>query len=109
MPEKNTKLIKLTVIQRLVLLGTIPKEGDMLTVRILRDLRMELALTEDEIVRLNVPSDGTFNLSMIKDDFSREMNIKTVAAGIIKMSLQDLDKNKKLTEAHLDLWDLFCG
>ena len=40
--------MKLTVLERLLLLNLLPVEGDLTTLRIVRDLRSELSFSEEE-------------------------------------------------------------
>jgi hypothetical protein len=98
---------KMKVSDRLVLLHTLPKEGDIITVRVLRELKMDLALSEDEIRKLNVTEGQNINFNQI-DNFEKDIPMGKVRKSVIKSALQKLDAEKKLTEDHVLLWDMFC-
>lgn len=104
----------LTIPDRIVLLQSIPKEGDILTIRILRTLREALSFTEAEheefsIVRTNFP-DGRQMINWdMKKESDREINIGPVATEIIINTLKVMNDQKKLTEGHIRLWEMFCA
>jgi len=110
--EKNNpdKTYPLTIGDRLMLLQTLPAEGDIITIRILRDLKTRLGITEAEHQELGiiVSPDGRVQWQAEKDK-PKDISIGKVARAIINEALTKLNDNKKLTEAHLNIWDLFHG
>jgi len=111
----NTKVTqahsrKLTVAERLTLLGTIPQEGNYLDMKILRKFRESLSFTEAEqkLLEMRAPEDGRVYWEQEKDPnkavyFGRRME------AIIVESLQKLNQENKLTEAHMSLYEMFVG
>lgn len=97
----------LTVLDRLLLLGLLPPQGDLLTVRIVRELREALSFTEAEHREFGfsqVDGQVRWNASAAQ---SRELEIGERARLLIVEGLRKLDKDKKLTEQHLSLWEMF--
>ncbi|HAM59613.1 MAG TPA: hypothetical protein DCQ64_31060 [Candidatus Rokubacteria bacterium] len=100
--------MQLTVADRLLLLQLLPTEGDVTTLRVVRDARAAIGLTEFELKRFEVVQDnGTVRWSNSKAE-SVEIELGAAAAGIISADLQERNKARKLTEAHLPLYEKFC-
>jgi len=65
-------------------------------------------LTEEELQKADVIlNNGQVRWNPSKD-FKAEIPIGKVAKAIIREMLEKLNKDKKLTEDHLDIWDMFC-
>ncbi len=93
--------------ERLVLLGTIPSEGDFTTLKIVRKLREDLSFSEDEHKKLNlVTENGLVTWDNSKDE-PKEVELGEKAKDIIVNSLKKLNDSKKLTESHFDLYVRF--
>ena len=98
----------LSVADRLLLLQLLPTEGDVTTLRVVRDARAAIGLTEFELKRFEVVQDnGTVRWSNSKAE-SVEIEIGDAAAGIISAELQKRNTARKLNEAHLPLYEKFC-
>lgn len=99
--------MELSVFERLILLNVLPKEGDLTTIRIVRKLRESLSFTEDEHAKLQFTQEGdrVIWLPGVVGDVPIEIGPK--ATELIRATLEGLDKQKKLTEEHLDLCDKF--
>jgi len=95
----------LNVHERLVLLSIIPKEGDYVTLRILRELRMALGLTEEEIKKWNVVQADT--RVTWDENGEAEIPIGEKAMGIIIDTLRELSNRNKLNENSLELYEKF--
>jgi len=103
--------IQLDIGNRLRLLGMLPREGDFLTLKVLRELKEALALSEEEKQRvglMEIPG------GMIRWDTKREkeQSLKYIVLfdtmeSIIVKTLKDLDSKKKLTEDQLELYEYF--
>jgi len=94
--------------ERLILIATLPKEGDYTTLKIVRKLREDLSFTEEEHKSLQFVSnpDGLLNWQL-SGDRSVEIEIGAKAKEIIKAALMKLDAEKRLTEDHLGLYEKF--
>ena len=100
--------MEMGVMDRLILLNTLPKQGDIVTVRVVRELREKLELAADEIAALGLKPGDPINSKTLEAAEKKELEFGKVEQGIIKNALGNLDKEKKLTEEHISLWDMFC-
>jgi len=99
----------LTVVDRVILLNVLPKEGNMITLLSLRDLKAELVFSEEENDKLGVKmEDG--NLMWNKDaEQEKAVEINGTMTKIIVEALLDMDKQGKLNEAMIDTCQKFIG
>uniref|UniRef100_A0A6M3X5J4 Uncharacterized protein n=1 Tax=viral metagenome TaxID=1070528 RepID=A0A6M3X5J4_9ZZZZ len=98
---------KLTVVERLVLLNILPKEGDFTTIKLLRKLRENLSFDEDEHEKLNFVQDGDqvrWNQNALTD---KHIQIGEKQADLIHDALKKLNTEKKLTNEHFSLYEKF--
>lgn len=106
--SKVTQLgTELTVVERLVLLNILPKEGDFTTIKLLRKLRENLSFDEDEHKKLNFVQDGDqvkWNQEALAD---KQIAIGEKMADIIQDALKKLNTEKKLTNEHFTLYEKF--
>lgn len=97
--------MKLDLVERLTLLGTLPEKGNFVTIKILRKLRESLAPTEQEIEEFGLRST---DWQVGSGQGVAEIEISETQRGIIVDALQEADKNKQLTVQHISLWEKFC-
>ena len=101
--------MKLSVSERIVLLNILPKEGDITTLRIVRELRDALSFSEEEHGALQfkeLEGGGTeWNPDGVSD---RPVEIGPRAFTLISEALEKLNKNQKLVEDYVSVWDKFC-
>ncbi len=103
--------MNLTIKDRFLLLSILPHEGDISTIRIVRDLRAALSFSEEEHARLKVetrqsPQGTTFKWDETAPQ-TAEIEIKPKAFSVIQAALLELGNQKKLTEDFIPLWDAF--
>ena len=101
--------MNLAVFERLVLLSILPKEGNFITLKIVRQLREGLSFNEKEIkeVKLSIdPEKGNATWDASKDP-NKEVEIGREAKKIIVDALEKLDKDSKLTQEHFSLYEKF--
>lgn len=97
----------LSVKSRLMLLGILPPQGDLTTIRIVRELREGLSFSEGEHKDLQMAQNGgqvTWQEGAIPD---KVLDIGPKAAEVIRAGFKTADDEKRLTEDHLGLIDLF--
>ena len=101
--------MKLTVLERIALLGILPAEGNFVTLKIVRKLRESLSFEEDEAKKLNVRfEDGRiFWDAAAEEPEGKEIEIGEKATDLIVDSLKKLDKEGKLTEQHFSAFEKF--
>jgi hypothetical protein len=94
--------------ERLILIATLPKEGDYTTLKIVRKLREDLSFTEEEHKALKFVDDPN---GMIHWEPSGDkpvaIDIGEKAKDIITTALRKLDSEKRLTEDHIELYEKF--
>ena len=97
----------LSVKARLVLLAILPAEGDLTTIRIVRELREGLSFSEGEHADLQMQQqDGRIMWAegAVPD---KSLDVGPKAQEVVRAALKKLDDEKKLTADHLELVDLF--
>jgi hypothetical protein len=100
--------VKLNVLERLLLLNLLPAEGDLTTIRIVRQLREELSFSEEEHAKLKFRTAGE-NQIRWEDDVvdDKEFDFAAKATGTVVSALEKLIKDKKVQEQHISLFDKF--
>jgi len=103
--------VKLNLYERIVAMSLLPKEGNFLTLKIIRDLQMELAPTEEEaaIAELRTSPDGNGVVAQ-KGWFlveEKEIILGEIAKGLIVDALVKLDEAEKLVNDHFSLYEKF--
>jgi hypothetical protein len=97
--------VEFSIGERLMLMGILPKEGNVLTVKVVRELRHALEFGAQELEDYGITIKGTrFEWA---SDFQKEVEISAPAKDIIVKALKDLDKSGKVNEAQLVLFDKF--
>jgi len=100
--------MKLTLGERFIVLGILPKESNFATLRISRELQKVLAPTEKEFKEFEIHQEGD-QLKWNKKGIEEiEIEIGEKATDIVVDALKELDKTKKLTAQHVSLWEKFC-
>jgi hypothetical protein len=102
--------VKLTVKQRLNLQSILPQQGDFLTVKMIRVLREELSFSQEEheLLKLVSNRDGSVSWdAKVAEDCIKEVEIPETVVSTIKQTLEKLNAQKKITDAHLDFYEMF--
>jgi len=102
-------MMKLGVMDRLVLLNTLPKEGNFTTLKIVRTMREDLSFTEEEHKTLEFKQEGDSVRWNQGADVERDINFGEKATDIIVGVLKKLNSDKKLAEQHYRLYEVFVG
>ena len=97
----------LTVDERLTLLRVLPKERNVADMRILRDLRMNLSFTEEEREKWGIITNHETLMMHWEEDGEAEIPIGEIATSIIVDELRKLDKQDKITEKILVIFERF--
>ncbi len=101
--------MKLFVLDRLMLLQILPREGDITTLRIVRKLREDLSFSEEETAALKLANvDGRVQWEADADT-GKDVEVGPRAQKLIVETLEQLDKQKKITLDLLPLYDKFVG
>ena len=108
--SKVTQLgTELSVLERLVLLSFLPKEGDFTTIKLLRKLRENLSFDEEEHKKLVFVQEGDqvrWNED-VSAGMTKQIPIGEKQANIIQDALKKLNAEKKLTNDYFSLYEKF--
>ena len=99
--------MQVTVLERIALLNLLPREGNILTVRTIRDLKKKLEFTESDIKTLDLKPEGQMIRWSHEKEFELTVEFTDGESGIIKAELKRLDEEKKLTADHISLYEKF--
>lgn len=104
-------MIKLNILERLLLLGLLPAEGDVHLIRLVMDLRRRIGFTDEEITRWRIEKvSGTDQLRWTAkpgDATEIELIFNQSERGVIKEALSKLNQQRHLTENHVSLYEKF--
>ena len=101
--------MELNVLERITVLGILPAEGSFATLKIVRDLKGALSFSEDELKDLELKEiTETGQITWKQEvDKPKEVEIGEKATDIIVEALEKLDKEKKLTEQYMTVYEKF--
>lgn len=97
--------IKLTLLERLMVMSSLPQQEDVTTLRLVRVLREKLSLTEQEHgAHYEVDTRAFVRLNEARE---RAYTFTAFEVAQLVSALRKLNTEKRLTEQHLSLWDKF--
>lgn len=99
--------MNLSVMDRILLLNILPKEGNMQTLILLRELKEELVFSEDENRDLNVRMEGEMLFWNKDAEIPKKVVFGDTMKQIISDSFKVLDSESKLNENMIDLFNQF--
>ena len=99
--------MELSVLNRLLLLNLLPKEGNITTLRIVQKLREDLSFSEDEHNILKFEQTDASLKWNSKEPVVKDVNFGPKAQTLVVDALEALSKDNKLTADFLPLYDLF--
>lgn len=98
--------MKLTFLERLLAMGTLPEQGSVLLLRVRQTLIEKLGPTADEIVKWNVQQEGTrVTWDPQASGVEEEVALTESEVGILRDSLIKMDREQRLTPAHLSIYE----
>ena len=106
----DTFKVKLNLFERIGIMGMLPAEGNFATLKIVNDLRMELAPSEEEYQKagLSIMEGGkgieAKNWLAVKE---KELKLGEIAKAIIKDALKKMDEDMKLRNEHMSIYEKF--
>lgn len=99
--------MELSVYDRLILLNILPKEGDITTLKLIRTLREELSFSEQEHAKLQFRNENNQMFWQKEGETTKDVHIGEKATDVIVATLKRLNAERRLQEAHIDLYDRF--
>jgi len=101
--------VGLTVPERLITLSVLPKEGSFVTLKVIRELKLRLAMTSEEIQKCDiVERDGQVHFNAKAHELN-EFEFDTIELDLIRKSLTRLDGQQKLNEEMFTVYEKFCS
>ena len=103
----------LTLLERLTLMDMLPAQESLVLMKIMHNLRMDLALSEGEIAETGLrtePLPGQPDrVQYVWDNLGtdKEVPVGAKAQGAVVDLLEALDKDKKIEERHFSLCEKF--
>ena len=102
--------MEFSVPERVSLISTLPREGGIETLRILRDLQTALGFSEEELEKLNLrQEDGRvlWDGKGAEEVGLKEIQVGRAAKRLISKTLEKMDKEEKLPLSFIDLYERF--
>ncbi|KKL67453.1 hypothetical protein LCGC14_2134820 [marine sediment metagenome] len=100
--------MKLSVLERLVLLNILPAQGTITTIRIVSDLRAALSFSEAEHKKLKFSTAEDGNTRWESDNIKdKDIAIGPKAHVLIQESLQKMSDEENMSVDLLSVWEKF--
>lgn len=91
--------------ERVLLLGLLPKEMDIATLVIKKDVADKLNLSQEEVLSSGFKAE---NGSLVwKKDIEKDIEFTNAELSFVKKSIKDASEAKKILDDHYDLIKLF--
>ena len=99
--------LELTIHDRLIFLSLLPKENNLTTLRIIRKVIKDVGITDEEYKYYDIkPAEGgRVSFDPVKAEEVKEFEIGEIAIHLVKTELEMLDKDNKLTQEHLPVYE----
>ncbi len=101
--------VKLNLYERLITMGLLPQTGSFATLKIVTELNLMLAPTDEEYktAGLEPQADGSIKAKDWLVVPEKEFVLGETALGIITDALKKLDEEKKLSMEHIKVYEKF--
>ena len=100
--------VKLNVGDRMMTLSILPKEGNIITIRLIRELISKLGLRDTELEQFEVKQTPEGLMFNEKGREQIEFEMSEVETELIRGSLKELDSKNKLIPDMIPIWEKFC-
>ena len=104
--------MKLEIADRINLLNVLPAEGNILTLRVVKELRGSLSFSEKELADAKIQQSDDGRIAWDADAAAvlvKDVKIGKAARDIIKAALKKLNDKEKLTAQLVPVWEKFMG
>ncbi len=101
--------MKLSVLERILLLNALPSEGSLTTIMIIRELRESLSFSEDDHKILKFRDEPNGSIKWSEGVIEKEVEIAGKALEIAKETMTRLEKEEKLNVGHISLYTKIVG
>lgn len=98
--------MRFNILERIMILGVLPKQSDFVSMRIISDLMRNVGFTQGELDKYNIKNHPDGSVSWDKS-FEKEVKVTMRAAEIIKENLKKLSETKMVSAQHLSIYEKF--
>ncbi|MCK9626543.1 MAG: hypothetical protein M0R23_08830 [Bacteroidales bacterium] len=95
--------MKNTIKDRLAISSLLPREGDMVTLILARDIKKKVDLTQELMKEVNFRAEGN-NFIWNEEKEPADIIFTEAEINLLKKKIQELEKSKKLLLENLDLY-----
>lgn len=99
--------VKLSILERVTLLGILPSMENYATIKVVSDLNQEVGIDAEEAKEIEFKVEGDRVIWNPAKEVEKECEFGKFETDIIVDALEKLDKEKKLEKRHLSLWEKF--
>jgi hypothetical protein len=99
--------MELSILERLMAIGVLPKEGNYATLKILNQLKLSLSFSEKEYEEFGIEVDIESNQTRWKVEGDVEIPIGETATDVLVSALKDRNKKKTLSADMMTLYEKF--
>jgi hypothetical protein len=99
--------IGLGIGERMVVLGLLPKEGNIITLKMLRGMVGKIGLTPEEITAFGVKQVGEQIHWDIKGNEPKDIEFADAESDLIRLALTEKNSKNKLTEEMISVYEKF--
>ena len=100
--------IGLNVLERSVILSILPKEGNFITLRLIRDLSAKVGCSAQEFKEFEIQTDEHGSRWNAKGVAPTDIEFADAEMDIIRKQLKELDSKQKLTAELFTVYEKFC-
>jgi len=97
--------MKLNIAERITLMSILPEKSNIITMRLMQELRTILGFTDEEIRKYGIKNDG--DKIFWSSDFEKEIEINQTMMVEIKKRLQEISDKNEVTVQMLPLYEKF--
>ena len=97
--------MKLNIAERITLMSILPEKSNIVTMRLMQELRTILGFTDEEIREYGIKNDG--DKIFWSSDFEKEIEINQTMTVEIKKRLQEISDKNEVTVQMLPLYEKF--
>ena len=98
--------MKLNILERIMVLGVLPKQSDFVSMKIITDLQAVVGFSQNELDKSNIKAHEDGSIAWEKD-FEKEVKITKRAGEIIIKGLKDLSEKGQVSIQHLSIYEKF--
>ena len=97
--------MKLNIAERITLMSILPEKSNIITMRLMQELRTILGFTDEEIRKYGIKNEG--DKIFWSSDFEKEIEINQTMMVEIKKRLQEISDKNEVTVQMLPLYEKF--